>query len=512
MKNKDQVTRLSAILLAALLPLGCATQQAAMPDSAALVPGTARALDMPPPAPREFRAACVAILDKLVALNMNAVVLQVRPSADAIYPSALEPWTEYLTGTQGKPPEPYYDPLKMWIDEAHARGLELHAWINPYRAKQNGAKSPTAASHIINSHPNSVRSYGNMMWMDPADAWAAQRTLDVVADIVKRYDVDGMHLDDYFYPYPIEVPKDPNAVKQGDAVAAALNGNGGKPEMVEVDFPDEPTWQAYLAGGGKLARPDWRRQNVNQLIEKMYRKVHDTKSWVRFGISPFGIPKPGQRPEGICCFSQFDKLYADAELWFNNGWVDYFAPQLYWAIDQKAQSFAALVPYWAGQNKQGRNLYPGLFTSRIDKTWQPPEILNQIALARGQTGGHIHFSMAALMQNRAGIADQLRAGLYAQPALVPATTWLGGEAPGVPAAKLAKAGGATRVTLQAGAGKAPAVYAVWARYGNQWRFSTAPAARGALDLGDDPALGAPDKVVVSAVSSLGLESPRVTAQ
>ncbi|HEY5799820.1 MAG TPA: family 10 glycosylhydrolase, partial [Burkholderiaceae bacterium] len=424
------------LLAAALLPLGCAVQQdapVASPPVAATTLSAVASLEMPPPAPREFRAAWVAsvanidwpskpdlpvaqqkaeiiaILDKLQALNMNAVVLQVRPSADAIYPSKLEPWTEYLTGTMGKAPEPYYDPLAMWVEQAHARGIELHAWINPYRARQAGAKSAPSNDHIIKANPNSVREYGKVVWMDPGDAFASQRTLDVVTDLVRRYDIDGMHLDDYFYPYPVEAPKDSKAAS--DAVAAALDGQ--KPAVVELDFPDEPTWQAYVAGGGKLSRHDWRRQNVNTLIEKMYRTVHKEKSWVRFGISPFGIPKPNLRPEGICCFSQYDKLYADAELWFNNGWLDYFTPQLYWPIDQKPQAFGTLLQYWPTQNKQGRHFWPGIYTSRLNddpvKTWKPEELVNQIALSREHSGGHIHFSMAALMQNRHGISDKLKA-------------------------------------------------------------------------------------------------------
>ena len=479
------------------------------------------ALQDAPPAPREFRAAWVAtvanidwpsrpdlstvqqqseiikILDTARALKLNAIVLQVRPSADAIYPSALEPWTEYLTGTQGQAPQPMYDPLEMWVREAHARGLELHAWLNPYRVRQARAQSALAPNNIANTHPNAVKTYGDMLWMDPAEPVAVQRTLDVVRDVVRRYDVDGIHIDDYFYPYPAQGP-----------------------DKTEMEFPDEPAWLRYLAGGGQSSRADWRRQQVNGLVQAMHQTIQQEKPWVRFGISPFGLGRPDLRTPGIQGFSQYDKLYADAELWLKQGWLDYFAPQLYWPIDQKPQAFEVLLDSWVKENTAGRHIWPGLYTSRIDstpKTWVPQEIENQIRAVRKQPGstGHIHFSMVALLQNRADLATMLQRDLYSQAALVPATPWLGGGAPAAPIVPAANRNPITReISLKPQAslqGTQTALWSVWTRYGTQWRYSVIPNVNAALSIQPDPVFGEPDQVVISAVSRLGLESQRVVA-
>lgn len=501
--------RRGALLTLALVLAGCV--------SAPFVGGPQRAPDEPPAAPREFRAAWVAtvanidwpskpglssaqqqaeiraILDAAAALKLNAIVLQVRPSADAIYPSTLEPWTEYLSGEQGKPPDPAYDPLQTWITEAHQRGIELHAWLNPYRARHSTAKSALATGHIANTHPEAVKTYGDQLWMDPAEPVAVQRTLDVVADIVRRYDVDGIHIDDYFYPYPVTAPG----------------------ATAEADFPDEPAWQRYTAAGGQGTRADWRRGQVNQLVQRMYTVVHQEKPWVRFGVSPFGIGKPDRRAPGIQGFSQYDKLYADVELWLAHGWLDYLAPQLYWPIDQAPQAFGVLLEGWQRENTQGRHLWPGLFTSRVDntaKSWAPEEIQRQIALLRSNPGasGHLHFSMVALLQNRKGLADLLRASAYPQAALVPATPWLAQERLSAP--EVLRLGGQGAIVLQVSsaqsASEVPTV-AVWARYHDQWRFSTYPSGAATISLAPDPVLGLPDKAVISLVGRLGQESPRV---
>jgi uncharacterized lipoprotein YddW (UPF0748 family) len=312
-----------------------------------------------------------------------------------------------------------------------------------------------------------------------------------------------VHIDDYFYPYPVEAPTAANSER------SALDGKQAK---AELDFPDEPSWQRYLAGGGTLDRASWRRQNVNRLIEALYKGIHREKSWVRFGVSPFGIGRPDRRPPGISGFSQYDKLYADAETWLQNGWLDYLSPQLYWPISQTAQAYDVLLDYWLAQNIKGRHVWPGLFTSRIGapaNQYQPQEILQQISVTRGRpaAGGHVHFSMAALMQNRQGIDDQLRATLYGAPALVPATPWLGSDVPAAPKVSAARKGGA--VNLKLAAGKAGMLYAIWSRYGNEWRFSVAPATRGEYSVPDDAKLGAANAVVVSAVDRLGNEGERV---
>jgi uncharacterized lipoprotein YddW (UPF0748 family) len=324
----------------------------------------------------------------------------------------------------------------------------------------------------------------------------------VVLDVVRRYDVDGVHIDDYFYPYPIEAP----TAAGNDA---ALDGKAGK---AELDFPDQPSWQRYVAGGGKLDKASWRRENVNHLIEAMYKEVHQEKSWVRVGISPFGLGRPDRRPAGISGFSQYDKLYADAETWLQNGWLDYLSPQLYWPVSQTAQAYDVLLDYWLSQNTKGRHVWPGLFTSRIgapSKDYQPQEIVQQIKLARDRSGagGHVHFSMVTLMENRKGISDQLSAGQYAQPALVPATPWLGNIAPAVPRVLATRSGNGIKLKLAPG--KADTLYAIWSRYGNEWRFSVSPAAAHALTVADDARLGEANAVFVSAVDRLGNESERV---
>ncbi|MFT7776459.1 glycoside hydrolase family 10 protein [Roseateles sp.] len=420
MKRRHLLSLASAPLLAA-----CATPTVptVAPGEAALnatppAPAASGAATLTPPPPREWRAAWIAtvanidwpskpglsaeaqqaeirsLCDTAVSIGLNALILQVRTSTDALYESKLEPWSEYLTGTQGQ--HPGYDPLAVWLAECRKRGLELHAWFNPYRSRHSSAKSPLADSHVSRAHPDWVRQYGDQLWMDPGEPQAAEHTLAVVRDLLSRYAVDGVHIDDYFYPYPIQDPT----------------------TNQEIDFPDEPSWQKYLAKGGSLGRHDWRRYNVNTLVQRLYALAHEVRPGTRVGVSPFGMPKPAARPPGISGFSQYDKLYADVELWLREGWMDYLAPQLYWPRAQTAQAFEPLLQAWRAQNPLGRPIHVGLFTSRIndtDRSWQPDEVLAQIDIIRRVSpgSGHIHFSMAALTQNRKGIADALRTQSYA---------------------------------------------------------------------------------------------------
>jgi uncharacterized lipoprotein YddW (UPF0748 family) len=463
----------ASALLAACAEVAVAPPAGAPQASPAPAPTPAPDPDLPPPAPREFRAAWIAsvsnidwpsrpglptetqraealaILERARAIGLNALILQVRPAADALYASALEPWSEYLTGEQGRAPEPAWDPLAFWVEQAHRRGLELHAWFNPYRARHSSAKSALAASHLALRQPALVKRYGDMLWMDPGEPAAAAQTLAVVADVVRRYDIDGVHIDDYFYPYPVAQ-------------------NGG-----DLPFPDDDSFARYLLADGKLARDDWRRANVDALVAALYRTVHEIKPWVRVGISPFGLPRPERRAAGIAGFSQYDKLYADVERWLETGWLDYLSPQLYWTLKSEGQPFAPLLDHWLAANTAGRALWPGLFTSQVGKAWPARELLDQLALlrARPAAGGHIHFSMVALMQDRDGIATALRSGLYAQPALVPALPWLDALPPGTP---LLRATGA-RVEIEAAPGAAVARWAVWRRGADGgWRFSVQP--------------------------------------
>ena len=287
------------------------------------------AITAPEPPPREFRgvwiatvgnidwpskpglpveqqkAEMLAMLNRAAQLNLNAVVLQVRPASDAIYESRIEPWSGYITGTMGKAPAPFYDPLEFAVREAHKRGLELHAWFNPYRAGVLGAKWSFSANHVSRTHPKMVHKYGKYLWLDPGDKEAQNYSLKVVMDVVDRYDIDGVHFDDYFYPY-----------KEEDAQGR------------EMDFPDDATWQKYQASGGTMSRGDWRRDNINTFVHRLYNSIKAAKPWVKFGVAPFGIWQPGQPPQ-IKGFDAYNVLYCDSRKWLMDGWVDYCSPQLY---------------------------------------------------------------------------------------------------------------------------------------------------------------------------------------
>lgn len=361
----------------------------------------------------QMRQEMVAIMDRCKELNLNAVIFQIRPSADALYRSDIEPWSWYLTGESGKAPAENFDPLQFAIQEAHRRGIELHVWCNPYRAGHPNQKGEFAASHISKTNPNLVKRYGTFLWMDPAEPAVQKRSFDVFMDLVERYDIDGLHIDDYFYPYPV-------------------TENGQK-----VDFPDEPSWQRYVQSGGRLNRGDWRRKNVDDFIERVYKGIKQRKPWVRFGISPFGIYRPGI-PEGIRAgVDQYGELYADALKWYREGWSDYFTPQLYWPIAQTPQSYPVLLNWWASQNAKNRHLWVGNFTSRTNPAegnWKAQDVVDQINLTRrnGVSKGNVHFSMKAFLQNWNGISDALKNGPYADAAVPPATPWLGAAPPAAP--------------------------------------------------------------------------------
>lgn len=427
----------------------------------------------------------LAILDRCVALNLNAVVLQVRPACDALYASSLEPWSEFLTGEMGRAPEPFYDPLTFAVEEAHRRGLELHTWFNPYRARHFEGKSAISRDHISRTHPELVRQYGRYMWLDPGEPEVQNHSLRVFRDVVRRYDVDGVHIDDYFYPY-----------KENDAA--------GKP----IPFPDDPSWQRYVKSGGKLGRDDWRRQNVDLFIERLYRTIKEEKSWVKVGISPFGIWRPGY-PAQIKGFDQYAELYADARKWLLNGWVDYFTPQLYWRIDPPDQSYPVLLKWWSEQNPKGRHLWPGNYTSRAGGAgaWPPEELVNQIAVTRRQPGatGNVHFSMKSLMPANSPLPQRLAAESYAEPALVPASPWLHDQAPRKPRLHVRRdrEGGPLVLGWRPGGSERPWLWVVQCRAGGQWRTDILPGDRTSLSL---DAKDTVDVVAVSAVDRLGNKS------
>ena len=364
------------------------------------------------------KSEAIAILDQCHQMHLNTVVLQVRTSCDALYASQLEPWSYYLTGQQGKAPEPWYDPLEFWVEETHRRGMELHAWFNPYRARNSGQKYTESDSHISKTHPELVKRYGNektnYLWLDPGETQSREHTLKVFLDVVQRYDIDGIHIDDYFYPYPID----------------------------DAPFPDDRAWDNYVKTGGKLSRDDWRRDQMNQFIQSLYQQIKATKPHVKFGISPFGIWKPGF-PASVQGFNQYEKLYADAKLWLNEGWCDYYSPQLYWPIHAKQQSFPALLQWWVSENTQHRTIAPGIFTSRVGDKNRPfsvEQIEDQVFLARTMRGssGTIHFSMKAIMENREGLTDRLKTNTYLSPALSPQTPWLNVEKTTAPVVAILK--------------------------------------------------------------------------
>ena len=353
------------------------------------------------------------ILDRASQLHLNAVVMQVRPACDALYSSKLEPWSEYLSGTMGQAPEPFYDPLEFAVAEAHKRGIELHAWFNPYRAHHELAKSPISADHISKTKPYLVRPYGKSLWLDPGEKEVQDYSVKVIIDVVKRYDIDGVHIDDYFYPY-------------------RERGADNK----EIDFPDDHSWIEYVKQNvldknkkrKMLSRDDWRRSNVNAFVERLYKEVRKEKAWVKVGISPFGIWRPGN-PSSIKGFDAYQEIYADSKLWLNQGWLDYCSPQLYWRTTQANLSYKELLKWWASQNKKNRHLWPGNYTSQTIaevKPWPASEITHQIDLTRQQPGatGNIHFSIKTLMSENTNLSAQLEHDSYNQMSLVPASDWL----------------------------------------------------------------------------------------
>lgn len=440
--------------------------------------------ESPPPLAREFRGAWVAtihnidwpsskginagtqqaearaILDRLVSLKMNAVLLQVRPHCDALYQSSLEPWSPWLTGTMGR--SPGYDPLAYWIREAHARGIEVHAWFNPFRALSN-TSHPTSANHVTRVAPHITKRYGSQIWCDPAHPDTRSRALNVILDVVRRYDVDGVHLDDYFYPYPVR----------------------------GANFLD-----------GKS--PSQRRGYVDGFVNSLYSSVKKQKPWVRVGISPFGIWRPGV-PAGIeAGLDAYEDLAGDARKWLKNGWVDYLAPQLYWRISPQKQSFPTLLEWWRQQGS--RPVWPGIATARVQSSEDPgrpaSEIINQIALTRkigNNWNGHVHWSMKSLMKNQGGIASQL-AGTYTQPAAIPPMPWVNKRTPKAPGVSAQVQSGGTFVRWVPESGTAKV--AVQARVSGGWRtVAIAPAGSKGLTIA-----GA-DAVAVTAIDRFGNASP-----
>jgi uncharacterized lipoprotein YddW (UPF0748 family) len=427
----------------------------------------------------------IRLLDFLAAHHFNAVIFQVRPQADALYQSSLEPWSYYLTGVQGKAPDPFYDPLEFWVEAAHERGLELHVWLNPYRA-HHVAGGPVTDSSLVKRRPDLVvKLKEGYWWFDPAMQGTQDHGVAVVMDIVKRYDIDGVHFDDYFYPYP------------------SYNGN--------EDFPDSVSWNAYEQVGGKLSRADWRREAVNVFIERLYRDIKAEKPWVKFGLSPFGIWRPGY-PESISGFDQYQTLYADARLWLNKGWVDYFSPQLYWPINRIQQSFPVLLGWWAGENKMDRHLWPGISVGGDTSKANINETLGQVMIDRGmlpQDKGVVHWSISSLIRNPV-MAKALVDGPYKKEALVPASPWLDKIAPAMPEVTTEIVGDSLKVSWAHPDKNDVFRWVVYWRYGKAWDYrilnrqdESMMLSRSATANGTKVLLGA---VEISAVDRVGNES------
>lgn len=422
----------------------------------------------------EQQAELIAILDRAQQLKLNAVIFQVRPACDALYRSDIEPWSEYLTGIQGRAPSPYYDPLEFAIKEAHKRGLELHAWFNPYRARHKNAKSPIAENHISKTRRDLVRDYGDYLWLDPGEREVQDYSTRVILDVVRRYDIDGVHFDDYFYPYE---EKDRN----------------GR----DLDFPDARSWQKYGVRSG-LTRDDWRRQNVDQFIQRMGNIIHAEKSWVKFGLSPFGIWRP-KNPATIRGYDPYEKLYADSRKWLVEGWCDYLSPQLYWAIDPPEQSFPVLLNWWQTQNPKKRYVWPGINTLKVG-TWPVSELTNQITYTRrlSNTPGHIHWSQSALMRN-GGLATTLANDTYRAPALIPRFYWLDMRAPNKPDVRVVLSGDTAGVKWSST--NSPALWVLQTKQFGDWKTQILPAAVGGYKFDMQPEL-----IAVSAVDRCGNQS------
>lgn len=347
------------------------------------------------------KAEFIRILDLHKSNGMNAVIMQVRPATDAFYPSPYEPWSEWLSGVQGKPPSPYYDPLAFMITETHKRGMEFHAWCNPYRADFSIGKASIAPSHITRLHPTWFLEYGGKKYFDPGNKEAQAFVVEVIRDMTERYDVDAIHFDDYFYPYRI----------------------------AEKEFPDSVSYQQYKNG---LSKDDWRRSNVDSVIVGLSRMIKQTKPWVKFGISPFGVWRNSDKdPRGSntkAGQTNYDDLYADILLWLQKGWIDYVAPQLYWEFGHKAAPYEVLIDWWS-KNTYGKHCYIGLGIYRAGSSdaWKDSTLIpRQIELLRNTTNmqGMIFFSSKTFNKNPNGWNDSLRLHYFKEPALVPEMEWM----------------------------------------------------------------------------------------
>jgi uncharacterized lipoprotein YddW (UPF0748 family) len=345
--------------------------------------------------------------------GLNALVVQVRPAADAFYASPYEPWSEWLTGVQGKAPDPYYDPLSWMIEETHRRGMEFHAWCNPYRAVKTIGRSSVAPGHITRKHPEWFVRFENTLYFDPGNKEAQQYVTNVIRDIVRRYDIDALHFDDYFYPYDI-----------------VEGGPKGK------DFPDNATYARY---GGGLSKGDWRRSNVDSVIVMISKAIKEEKPYCKFGVSPFAIWRnKSQDPEGSETaggVTDYDNLYANILLWLKRGWIDYVVPQIYFDFDHPRAPYGPLLDWWA-KHSYGKHCYIGLGIykafERIAAWHDPNQIPRQIRAMRtypDEVQGAVYFSSSTFNTDPFGWSDSLHNTYYNYPALLPPMPWIDSAKP-----------------------------------------------------------------------------------
>jgi len=427
------------------------------------------------------KAEIIKDLELAKSLKMNAVIFQVRPMCDALYESKIEPWSEFLTGEMGK--SQAFDPLKFIIEEAHKRGILVHAWFNPYRAYHPAAKT-VSPNHITKTRPDLVRKYGKYLWLDPSDAEVQDYSLSVVLDVVKRYDIDGVHFDDYFYPYP---EKDENGNK--------------------IEFPDDENYKKYVqtamrfnTSGKKripLRRDIWRRMHVNRFIDAVGRGIKEIKPEVMYGISPFGVSEINK-----------NELFADAESWLEDGTVDYFVPQLYWKSDRKDREFPLLLKFWESVNIKKRHVWAGIGTYKIPsktENFSADEIIKQIDFTREiqTTSGNIQFSFKSVRSDFDKIQIALREKSYIKDAIIPASPWIKSAKPLAPKVGISKDEKYVRANWTESGTRKAFWFVVYAKDKNGWSYSILPASQKSISLSADRNI---EQIIVKSVDRLGNES------
>ena len=425
----------------------------------------------------------LASLELAKKLRLNAVIFQVRPMADALYKSDLEPWSEFLTGKMGRAQS--FDPLRFLVAEAHKRGILVHAWFNPYRAYHPAART-IADDHISKLRPEMVRTYGRYQWIDPTEPSGQAHSVKVITDVVRRYDVDGVHFDDYFYPY------------------AEKDAAGNK-----IDFPDEKNWNEYLRtvpAAKRLGRDNWRRANVNRFIETVGREIKRIKPQIVYGISPFGIWQPVPE-QGIAGFNAYAELFADARKWLQDGTVDYLSPQLYWETARPGLSFPVLLDWWRSQNTKQRFVWPGVAAYRIGSTptFNADEIAGQIRVTRrfAETSGAIFFSLKSLRNDMGGVQNALREKAYPSEAITPRFSWVRAGRILSPKVTLKRDSNFVRASWTERGRRKAFWFVVYAKDKNGWSHSIVPAAERSVALSAERNI---EQIVVTSVDRLGNES------